>query len=283
MLPIHNFLTYLSFNNVASLDFDFNFSWIKTHTGNRRLADCAEFIAPEDIGVPAFFISHAWKGTFEQLEYTVLTFLRNASEGTCVWIDIIAVNQHGDICPQINKADVASFESTLKACKGTIVVVDLIKCNPASRGWCLYEWDKALEHHGFDGLSFAGMSLEDREKVVSEIDVDNAECYSKDDLNMILTNIRAHYGTTEAVNRFLKLQLILCPLSYKTDLKQLAKRSQSTQWNFGLVSEWLDGNIRCLCFEAGAGTGKSTISAALLKELFPPIMSATKVNLALYP
>ena len=200
-----------------------------------------------------------------------MNFLRNAAEDTCVWIDIIAVNQHGDICPQINKADVASFESTLKACKGTIVVVDLIKCNPASRGWCLYEWDKALEYHGFDGLYFAGMSMEDRGKVVAEIDVDNAECYSKDDLNMILTNIRVHYGTSAAFNRFLKLQLILCPLSYKTDLKQLATRSEGTKWDFGLVREWLDGDMRCLCFAAGSGTGKSTVSSALLKELFPQI------------
>ena len=162
-----------------------------------------------------------------------------------------------------------SFESTIEACQGTIVVVEMDKCNPATRGWCLYEWDKALTYHGYDGLSFAGMSLEDREKIVTEIDVDKAVCYSPPDKKMILGNIRTNYTTTSAFNTYLKLQLMLCPVSYKTDLEQLAKRSERTKWDFDPVREALKGDTKCLCFEAGAGTGKSTVSAALLKELFP--------------
>ena len=259
------------------------FSWIKTDTGDRRLADCPEFINRKDIKTPDYFASHAWKGTFKQLERSISNFLRNASEHTSVWIDFIAVNQHSKTCPLINKADVASFESTVKICRGTIVIVDMAHCNPASRGWCLFEWDKALKHHGFDGLSFGGMSLEDRMKVIAGIDVDNAECFSPADLEMILGNIRHNYGTTAAFNTYLKLQLLLCPLSYKTDLAQLAKRSEGTKWDFGRVREWLENDTRCLCFEAGAGTGKSTVSAALISELFPLITSPTEVHLQPLP
>ena len=268
-------------------------SWVKTNTGGARLADFEEnglkLIDPVDIGIPSFFISHAWKGTVQKLINTTANVLRNASDHTRVWIDCVAINQHRDTCPEINKADVASFERTIVACKGTIVVVDMVKCNPATRGWCLYEWDKALKYHGYDGLSFAGMSLEDRKKIVTEIDVDKAECFSLPDKEMILENIKTNYKTTKAFNTYLKLQLMLCPLSYKTDLEQLAKRSKRTKWDFGQVREWLQGDKRCLCFEAGAGAGKSTVSAALLKELFPlppmreMLTSPAQVNLNFKP
>lgn len=174
-------------------------------------------------------------------------------------------------------ADVAAFEDTVKTCHGMIVVVDMAYLNPATRGWCLFEWDKALKHHGFEGLCFAGMSVEDRAKVVKGIDVEHAICFDPGDLKMIHANIIENYGTLADFNTYLKLQLILCPPSYKTDLEQLAKRSKGTVWDFGQVHEWLDGNTKCLCFEAGAGTGKSTVSAALLKELFPTITIPKKV------
>jgi hypothetical protein len=74
-------------------------------------------------------------GSFSQLVHGVLGYLGNASDDTAVWFDIVAVNQHAD-SPQ-NKQDVASFEATLKACTaGTIVVVDMSLCSPATRGWC---------------------------------------------------------------------------------------------------------------------------------------------------
>ena len=94
---------------------------------------------------------------------------------------------------------------------------------------------------------------------------------------MILGNIRSNYGTTAAFNVYIKLQLTLCPLSYKTDFEQLAKRSEKTAWKFDLVQEWLNSKTRCLCFMGGAGTGKSTVSAALIAKLFPPITFRTKV------
>lgn len=92
--------------------------WVKdvAVTGTDRLADCRDWVAEEDVRVPAYFVSHAWKGSFVLLVNTVTTFLRNASYDTAVWIDCCAVNQHRDTCPDQNKADVDSFEATIQVC-----------------------------------------------------------------------------------------------------------------------------------------------------------------------
>ena len=51
----------------------------------------------------------------------------------------VAINQHGDTNAAQNKADVRAFTSVLKQCSaGTIVVVDMARCNPATRSWCIY-------------------------------------------------------------------------------------------------------------------------------------------------
>ena len=42
-------------------------------------------------------LSHAWLGTVAKLMDTVFAFLSAASEDTRVWIDCVAINQHGDI------------------------------------------------------------------------------------------------------------------------------------------------------------------------------------------
>ena len=111
----------------------------------------------EDVDRCSSFVSHAWKGRFAQLVRAVKQHLRNAPDHTRVWIDCFAVNQHQDTMPDANKADVASFEATIKQCHGgTIVVVDMKLCNPASRGWCLYEWNHTVMHHSIKALQFVG-------------------------------------------------------------------------------------------------------------------------------
>jgi len=78
----------------------------------------------------------------------VLSYLRDASDATLVWLDIFAVNQHGGPEGTVesraqNKADVDAFKLVLKASEaGTIVVVDVRDENssPARRSWCLFEW-----------------------------------------------------------------------------------------------------------------------------------------------
>ena len=112
-------------------------------TGTERLADCAFLVDLAEIGLPLYFVSHAWKGRFAKLVKAVKAHLRNAPDTTRVWIDCFAVNQHQDTRPAVNAADVASFEATIQQCRGgTIVAVDMALCNPSSRGWCLYEVSK---------------------------------------------------------------------------------------------------------------------------------------------
>jgi len=250
----------------------------------------------------------------------VFFYLKNASMETTVWIDIIAINQHEDTCPEENEADVKAFESTIKICTlGTITVIDLETCNTATRAWCLYEWGRTIKHHGLEGLHLMGMSSEDRGVIVQQIDVSKAECFNVHDLVMIKEKIIEAQGSLAAFDIALKLQILLKPLSYSVDLAQLARRSEGTNWDFGVVQEWLNSDItispistqfssvsptadssyfiethqylrrkiscsvccggnsaassvsqppsRVLCILAGAGTGKSTISAALLKNV----------------
>ncbi len=114
--------------------------WVKTPavTGMSRLADVSHLIDPADVGPPTYFISHAWKSTPAKLFDTIEEFLVHASDDTCVWLDFVAINQHEEFA-QSNE-DVLAFEACLKHCRGgTIVVVDQQRCNPATRGWCLYE------------------------------------------------------------------------------------------------------------------------------------------------
>ena len=119
---------------------------------------CMPAPAPSSPIKPANYMpppsSHAWLGTVGKLLDTVFGFLSSASEDTRVWIDCVAINQHDKTNAAQNKADVSAFEDVLQLCGGgTIVVVDMASgTNPASRGWCLYEWDHTLHYHGPDGL-----------------------------------------------------------------------------------------------------------------------------------
>jgi len=249
---------------------DFVEKWVRDPkvTGNSRMIDVPSLVSPEDVGLPQYFISHAWKSTLGKLMSTVEEFLANASEDTYVWIDCFAVNQHQDN-PE-NAADVAAFEEVIKQCTaGTIVVIDMEGgSDPSRRAWCLYEWDHTLLHHGPDGLHMAGLSLEHRAQMINSIDVDVAECYKIEDKGMILEKIRAHHGSSTQFNNDLRLQLLLRPLSYKVDRMRLAERSKGTQWTLGPVESWLsEGASRALCILGGAGTGKSSISDAICEQV----------------
>ena len=56
-------------------------------TGDKRLAECSEFIPGKFIAVPSYFVPHAWEGLFHRLIRGDTQFLTNASESTAVWID----------------------------------------------------------------------------------------------------------------------------------------------------------------------------------------------------
>jgi hypothetical protein len=69
------------------------YGWVKEVTGAKRFVDCPDLFDFADAGVPQYFISHAWKGSFALLVAHVLAHLKNASEDKRVWLDMFAVNQ----------------------------------------------------------------------------------------------------------------------------------------------------------------------------------------------
>ena len=118
---------------------------------------------------------------------------------------------------------------------------------------------------------FQGMSTSELTRVIETLDVEKAQCLRVEDKAMILNNIKTHHGSCAAFDTALKLQLLLTPLSYKVDLEQLEKRSKGTVWTFQVLKDWIDGDWsqgpRAFCLLAGAATGKSTIFAAILRQV----------------
>jgi hypothetical protein len=230
------------------------YKWVKDEavTGIRRLAEVPHLVDPADVGLPTYFVSHAWQSTVAKLFDTIEAFLADAADDICVWLDFVAINQH-PIAQ--NKEDVDSFAACLKACSGgTLVVVDHESCNPAKRGWCLFEWDFTLVFHGPDGLHMRGMRLEDMDIIVRCIKVEDAQCQCPEDLKMILGNILQHHHSFDAFDMQLKLQLVLDPLSYKVDIEQQGRRSVDTQWQWESVRKFLEQapeHGRVLCILAG--------------------------------
>ncbi len=81
---------------------------VVTRGSQCRVAEDPALIAGEDVGVPDYFISHAWRNRFDLLLRSVEGFLSSAAEETRVWIDILAVNQHSGNPHQAR--DVAAFK-----------------------------------------------------------------------------------------------------------------------------------------------------------------------------
>ncbi|KAK3258922.1 hypothetical protein CYMTET_32056 [Cymbomonas tetramitiformis] len=238
----------------------------RTEATRCRLVDMSEYVAAEAVGRPSYFISHAWKGAFATLFNRVLEFLASASDETRVWVDIFAVNQHREALHQQNRQDVMAFKDVVEHCVGTIVVVDMARMNPATRAWCVYEWDATIWHHSSEGLQML-MSEEDRVEIVGSIDIEEAQCYHPVDKAMILQRVREHHGDATTFNHMLKTSLLLAPLSYRADQRRHRQRSEGTSWEWGAVEAWLDGPRRALGVLAGAGTGKSTICTMLMDHL----------------
>ncbi|PNH06904.1 WD repeat domain-containing protein, partial [Tetrabaena socialis] len=201
----------------------------------------------------------------------VMDYLSNASETVTVWLDILCVNQHEETVTHQRDVHPHSFSSVLKACSaGTVVVCDVQydeykkAISPASRAWCIFEWAHTLLLHGPDGLHLY-LKPEDRTAVLHSINVTEAACYKPEDKVMILNEVSRHHTSPEVFNTKLKLQLLLEPLSYRADMQRLNKHAAAigTQWVFDGLDAWLASESRVLCIAAGAGEGKSTISAAL--------------------
>ena len=96
----------------------------------------------------------------------------------------------------------------VRACNGgTIVVMDVKAINPATRGWCIYEWAHTLAVHGPEGLHME-LSPDDRQAVFSTLDVAAAQTLYARDKEMILAGVVAQHGSTQAFDEKLKLQVL---------------------------------------------------------------------------
>ncbi|KAG2491803.1 hypothetical protein HYH03_009963 [Edaphochlamys debaryana] len=252
---------------------DVNRLWVEEVTKRRkcRLVELEAEVHASEVRPPMYFISHAWKNRCSLLlDFVLERFLADAGDHVTVWLDILAVNQHEET--MAHQHDIKAIAEVVRACgAGTIVVMDLANCNPATRGWCVYEWAHTLAAHGPDGLH---LRLEPRERaeVFRTVDIQTAECQFPKDKEMILAAVEEQHGSAAAFNAKLRLQLLLQPLSYRVDLKRLTGRAKGTVWALGAVEEWVEagaGGSRVLCIRGGAGEvsrGKSTISAVLCSE-----------------
>eukprot|EP00198_Chlamydomonas_reinhardtii_P000796 XP_001690131.1 flagellar associated protein [Chlamydomonas reinhardtii] len=218
-----------------------NARWVKEVTKERqcRLLEMGQIVDAEDVVQPMYFISHAWKNKISLLlDFLLDRFLAAADGGVAVWLDILSVNQHEST--SAHRRDIAAFDQVVRACTGgTIVVMDVANCNPATRGWCIYEWATTRARHGPDGLHM-WLEPSDRGVVYGSLDIRMAECQFPADKEMILATVERQHGSAELFNTTLKLQLLLEPVSYRVDERRLLQRARGTRWDFNAVAAWLD-------------------------------------------
>ncbi|PNH11034.1 WD repeat domain-containing protein [Tetrabaena socialis] len=249
---------------------DVNKQWIMkvTSPGQCRLLELQEAVDPAEVAAPMYFVSHAWKNKITLLLEHVLDFLLDADESTAVWIDILAVNQHSALETQADCC-MQAFRDVVGVTVGTIVVMDVAICNPATRAWCIYEWAHTLATHGPDGFH-TRMGPADRATVVGSLDINKAVCSRIEDKIAILATVEEQHDSAERFNIMLKLQLLLEPLAYRVDMRRLSQQAIGTTWEFRVIKDWLAlGAVgpRVLSITSGGGEGKSTISAVLCSSI----------------
>ncbi|KAG2422635.1 hypothetical protein HXX76_015873 [Chlamydomonas incerta] len=280
----------LGFDNMSTAEV--NEKWVEVVTAQRRcrLLEMGEWVDEDDVAPPTYFGRTGHSRLLEQ----VLGYLASAAEGVAVWIDILAVNQHetrartGPTSPPLQSACLSAGGGVVRACSGgTLVVLDRERCSPATRAWCIYEWAHTLALHGPDGLHLH-LDPHDRATVSATIDVEKAECFKPADKASSWGDVRRIHGSAQRFNAKLKLQLLLEPLSYVADIRRLTARAEalghaggSNRWtgggwrgcggggwgSWGGAGQgsgpygWLGSKSRALVVGAGAGEGKSTISA----------------------
>ncbi|EFJ40133.1 hypothetical protein VOLCADRAFT_100103 [Volvox carteri f. nagariensis] len=255
--------------------------WVMEITGSRqcRLLEVSDLVDANDVAPPTYFVSHAWQNRAGLLFESVLGHYllagsladepQAAAAEVAVWIDILVVNQHDGT--EGRRLDLAAVEDVVRACSGgTIAVTDLAAgVNPAARAWVLYEWATTLTVHGPEALHVQ-LDPYERSSIIGALDVRQASCKSVADKATIHSAIAASYGSVEAFNTRLRLQLLLQPLSYREDLRRppppAAAATLRPQWDLSPIRSWLEGGegeSRVLCLLGGPGEGKTSLCATL--------------------
>ncbi len=178
-------------------------------------------------------------------------------------------------CPSV-----PHLSQVIERCSATLVCAsdNPPAANPFDRIWCLYEFDLTIQHRP-DRLVFLTEHVDQQHllNLISGIDASLAKAFNPDDLMHVRAQITSRVwppnsGQCQTLDTFsarLRARLLLDPLDYQGDINMLNVRSDTTsnpgQWDFSKVLDWMDDpdGSRALCVVASAGTGKSTISAAM--------------------
>ncbi|KAG2485797.1 hypothetical protein HYH03_015508 [Edaphochlamys debaryana] len=143
-------------------------------------------------------------------------------EGTYVWIDIFAVNQH----PGKTQADdLARLQEVVGASEGTLLVLDAAGL-VLTRIWCLYEIWQTVRRWGPKGLRVLSGTLRRDElaAVWAELDVERAQATLESDRTRILADIRATTGGNE-LNHHIKRALVESAVAELAEARAAAPRS----------------------------------------------------------
>ena len=173
------------------------------------LADNPGLFESEHKAIPSLFISHAWRGRFSKLLDGIFTYVKKQrlSDGYAVWLDLVAVNQSADTLPTSLPTNflTATFQDVLKTCiDGTLVVCDFECCVTSTRAWCLYEWDWTMHLHGREAMKIVGLSVEEAEEGMNNIEVGKAKCFKLQDQEMILGEIIKKHSSLESFDEKLR-------------------------------------------------------------------------------
>ena len=235
-----------------------------------HMSYAAAKIEPSQLGLPTYFVSHAWKSSLLFLVESAAAYLEGASpDETYLWLDVFAINQdydkqrypqHDGWAAMGELDDGRTLARVIDVARKTLVVLDEATLAPLRRLWCLYEIGKtplhklALLKHHFVTQDISGH--------LQGIDAEQAECFSPDDRRMIRAEIEKDHGSVARFTEALRLRFLLVPMDYHGEVRVLRRRGGHGGRRFGRLRGHVEaGPGRLACVVGGAGTGKSTLSA----------------------
>jgi tetratricopeptide (TPR) repeat protein len=191
-----------------------------TKSSQSSYCDFLREIGHEAVGEATVFISHAWKYNFlDVVDSLTHHFGQTLEAGVVVWFDLFSNNQHKAVELDFSYW-ATTFQSAIESFGRTVMVLaPWDHPIPLTRAWCLWElyctahtqskFEVAMT--GSARMRFIDDVLEDSEgsinRMLSQIDVKNSECFKPEDREQIFKAIKSSVGFSE-LNRmvFEKLQ-----------------------------------------------------------------------------